>query len=129
MKKPITVRLGQDVLSKLSIIASKKGLTRQDLVEKILIDATGSISENMAEKTISCVSQEVIDLVKSNTEKLPVGTETSLKKLIGDEWKEFTDATRRVFGKQFRDMVTNGDFPYLKVGRKKSNNEQQYIVK
>lgn len=129
MKKPITVRLGKDVLNKLSIIASSEGLTRQDLVERILSEATENISENMAEKTISYVSQEILDLVKSNTEQLSVGTETSLKKLVGDEWEEFTDATRRVFGKQFRDMVMDGDFPCLEVGRKKSNNEQQYIVK
>ena len=45
-----------------------------------------------------------------------------------DQWYELTDTTRRVFGKQFRDVVNNGSFSRLKTGRKKSNNEQQYDV-
>lgn len=129
MKKPMTVRVEQDVLSKLSIIASEKGITRQDFVERLLIEATGNMSETLTDKTFSYVSQKVLDLVKSNTEQLPGGTEISLKSLVDDEWEKLTDATRRVFGKQFRDMVMNDDFPRLKVGRKKSNNEQQYIVR
>lgn len=128
MKKQMTVRLEKDILSKLSNITSEKGITRQDFVESLIIEATGNIPATDTDKTFSCVSQEILDLVKSNTEQLSDGTEISLKSLVGDEWEKLTDATRRVFGKQFRDMVMDGDFPRLKVGRKKSNNEQQYIV-
>ncbi|MEZ9367632.1 DUF1413 domain-containing protein [Shewanella sp. 10N.286.51.B2] len=129
MKKPMTVRLHEINLSKLSIIATHRGMTRQDLVEKILIDASNEMAEGLTDNTVSYVPSHVIELIKTQSAQLTAGTEVSLKKIVGEvQWTELPDATRRVFGKQFRDMVADGEFPCLKVGRKKSNNEQQYDV-
>ncbi|MGI2227973.1 DUF1413 domain-containing protein [Shewanella frigidimarina] len=125
----MTVRLDENVLNKLNTIASDSGITRQDLVEEILIKASGHIEDDLSNKTISYVSNKVLESIKIESEKLDIGTEVSLKRLVGEEqWSELTDATRRVFGKQFRDMVNDGLFSCLKTGRKKSNNEQQYDV-
>lgn len=129
MKKPMTVRLQENILTKLSIIATQRGMTRQDLVENILIDFSNDMTEGLTHQTVSYVPSHVLELIKTQSEQLTAGTEISLKKIVGDEqWLELPDATRRVFGKQFRDMVADGEFPCLKVGRKKSNNEQQYDV-
>lgn len=129
MKKPMTVRLEESVLGKLSVLASKDHMTRQELVEQILTNAVGVIPDNCTDKTVSYVSQSIIDLIQMRSGQFTAGSEVSLKQLVGEyEWASFTDATRRIFGKQFRDMVRDGDFPSLAVGRKKSNNEQQYLV-
>jgi hypothetical protein len=129
MKKPMTVRLCQETLDKLNAIASGQGLTRQDLVEKLLKEATGETVIIDTDKIISHVSQSVLDGIKKKSLELNSGTEIGLKRLVGEgAWESFTDATRRIFGKQFREMVMAGDFPALSVGHKKSNNEQQYVV-
>lgn len=129
MKKPMTVRLDENVLEKLSTLASQAHTTRQNLVEKILIDAVKIIPDSCTDKTVSYVPSYILESIKLKSSQFSVGTEVSLKQLVGEnEWALLTDATRRVFGKQFRDMVHDGDFPYLHVGRKKSNNEQQYII-
>ncbi|OBT08211.1 hypothetical protein A9267_10860 [Shewanella sp. UCD-FRSSP16_17] len=129
MKKPMTVRLHENNLNKLNIIATQRGMTRQDLVEKILIDASNEMAEGLTNNTVSYVPSHILELIKTQSEKLAAGTEISLKKIVGEEqWSNLPDATRRVFGKQFRDMVANGEFPNLKEGRKKSNNEQQYTI-
>jgi len=129
MKKAMTVRLEEEILNKLSIIASERGVTRQDLVEKIVIEISDGLAEELNDKKVSYAPSHVLESIKTKSELLPVGAEVSLKQLVGDkQWAEFTDATRRVFGKQFRDMVINKEFPHLKIGRKKSNNEQQYRV-
>ncbi|MGP9807743.1 DUF1413 domain-containing protein [Halomonas sp. AOP12-C2-37] len=129
MKKPMTVRLHQETLDKLNVIASGQGVTRQDLVEMLLEEATGETVISDTDKIISHVSQSVLDDIRKKSLKLNRGSEISLKRLVGEgTWESFTDATKRIFGKQFREMVVAGDFPTLSVGHKKSNNEQQYVV-
>lgn len=125
----MTVRLHQETLAKLNVIASEQGVTRQDLVARLLDEVTGETVISDTDKIISHVSQSILDDIKNKSLKLNRGAEISLKRLVGEDvWESFTDATRRIFGKQFREMVMAGDFPALSVGRKKSNNEQQYVV-
>lgn len=129
MKKPMTVRLHQEILDKLNIMASEKNVTRQDLVERLLSEVTDKTVVSDLDKKISYVSQLVLDDIKKNSLEIDRGVEVSLKQLVGEHnWKKFTVATRRVFGKQFREMVITGKFPALSVGHKKSNNEQLYVT-
>ena len=129
MKQAMSVRLTHHTMNKLNIWASSQGLTRQELVEKILTEATMHITKDSADKTVTYVSNHVLELIKHSAEETKTGSEVSLKNMVGEkEWEELTDSIRRVFGKQFREMVAAGDFPELRVGRKRSNNEQQYIV-
>ena len=129
MKKSITVRVSEQVASKLEYQATQKGITRQALIEQILISATSTTALPENSKFMSYVSPRILDHIEQELQTITKGSEVGLKQLVGDTlWDELDDTTRRNFGKEFKSMVESGNFRQLTVGRKKSNNEQQYNV-
>lgn len=129
MKRQITVRLEESVLEKLSYNAAQTGLNRQSYVEKILTDSTETTQVPDSTKFIPYVSPMIIEQIHTQSGNLDAGTEISLKELVGHpSWDDLDDTTRKIFGKQFKEMVNDGEFNRLSVGRKKSNNEQQYDI-
>lgn len=128
MKTQITVRVSEEALKKLAFKARKLGMNRQNFIEKILTEYCAEINLEKSTKTVSYVSKAILDLIRENILKLKLGSEISLKDLVGkEEWGKLDDPTRRNFGKEFFRGVDNREFSHLKSGRKKSNNEQQYL--
>jgi len=125
-KKTISVRVSESVADKLTFMALKKGLNRQGYIENILNDLTLSIKIPGDVKMLY-IEPSVFEQIENSFSNEKKGQEISLKKLIGDKiWNTFEDTTKRNFGKEFRVMVESGEFPELSLGKKKSNNEQQY---
>lgn len=125
---PITVRLRGDILDSLSYLASQRRISRQVLIEEILHNAVRDVvpPESMDRKEF--LPTGVLELIQPRINALNQGDEISLKRLVGKaEWAKLPDPVRRNLGKDFKVLVNSGRFEGLQVGRKKSNNEQQYI--
>lgn len=126
-RQAITIRVSDEVVSALNYQASQKGLSRQDLIEQILVAATTGIKPNDAYGANTYISESLHQEIQSKIDLLKKGDETSLKRLVGkDQWATLSYITRRNFGKEFKELVQGGQYPGLKVGRKKTDNEQQY---
>lgn len=126
-RHPITVRLSDTILDSLTYLASQRSISRQDLIEEILASATQHVASERLEKSQTFLPDSVLQLIQPRIDSLERGEEISLKRLVGKEaWCKLDDAVRRNLGKDFKELVLGGHFPGLKVGRKKSNNEQQY---
>lgn len=126
-RQAITVRVSDEVVSALNYQASQKGLSRQDLIEQILVAATTGIKPSDAYEASTYIPELLQRKIQSKIDLLKKGDETSLKRLVGkDQWATLSYITRRNFGKQFKELVQDGQYPGLKVGRKKTDNEQQY---
>lgn len=123
---PITIRLLAKEIVSLDRMARASTTTRQDLIEKIISDAISAFGP-FAEPERVALPPKVLSAIESSVERMNQ-EELSLKKLIGQElWATLDDPIRRGLGKGFKVLVETGQFPALKLGRKKSNNEQQYI--
>jgi hypothetical protein len=123
---PITIRLRAGDLVSLDRMARASTLTRQDMIEKIIGEALSAFGP-FAEPEGVALPPMVLSAIESRVERMKPGEESSLKKLIGQElWATLDDPIRRGLGKVFKVLVDSGQFPALKLGRKKSNNEQQY---
>lgn len=125
-KVPITVRLPKSEVVSLDQISRAQAVSRQVLIEGIIteaITAFGPLKD--AERT--ALPPTVIRAVESSIKRMKAGDEISLKKLVGKElWATLDDPVKRMLGKVFKVLVADNEFPGLALGRKKSNNEQQY---
>lgn len=125
-KIPITVRLPKSEVTSLDRMARVSAVSRQVLIEGIIAEAIstfGPLSD--AERT--ALPPTVIRAVESSIKRMKAGDEISLKKLVGKElWATLDDPVKRMLGKVFKVLVADNEFPGLALGRKKSNNEQQY---
>lgn len=125
-KTPITIRLPKSELASLDQMARVGAVSRQVLIESIIsqaISAFGPLSD--ADRT--ALPPTVVRAVESTIHRMNAGDEISLKKLVGkDVWATLDDPVKRMLGKVFKVLVADNEFPGLVLGRKKSNNEQQY---
>jgi len=127
MKKTISIRVNESVANQLSFLALEKGLTRQDFVEMYLNELVSSIKTANKTKQISYVNEDVYKQIDFSLSKLQPRQTTTLKKLVGpDMWNSFNKGIKLVFGKEFKVMVEKNLFEGLHIGKKKSNNEQEY---
>jgi len=127
-RHPITVRLPDWVLDGLTYLASQRSISRQDLIEEILTQATADVPITGTNQGQNLPLPLVLQRIQPKIDALGSGEEMSLKRLIGkDEWSRLDDSVRRNLGKDFKELVKDGQFPGLTVGRKKTNNEQQYL--
>jgi hypothetical protein len=122
-KIPVTVRLPRSDVAGLDRMARAQSSTRQDLIGTLVrkaVEASGLTSD-------TALPPAVLAAVEAGIAEMKSGAETSLKKLIGNElWGALDDALKRGLGKVFKELVKEGQVPELMLGRKKSNNEQQY---
>lgn len=126
-RHPITVRLPDRVLDGLTYLASQRSISRQDLIEEILTQAVPNVPTTGTKEGQKLPLPSVLQRIQPKIDALGSGEETSLKRLIGkDEWSRLDDSVRRNLGKDFKELVKDGHFPGLTIGRKKTNNEQQY---
>ena len=122
----ITLRLSDDAIARLEHIARSNLVSRQTLMEKTLTDfaSTVDMPPKLKWRPLPQPVQEAID---ASIGRLKSGVETSLRKLVGHPvWDTLEDPVKRSLGKEFKELVIAGEFPKLKKGRLKSNNEQQY---
>lgn len=126
-KVALTLRLAQDTVARLEYMARLKPVSRQVLMEQILTDAASTTVLVLPMLERRPLPQAVLDAVNASIARLKLGQETSLKKLVGKTvWGTLDDSVKRLMGKEFKDLVIAGEFPGIEIGRKKSNNEQQY---
>ncbi|MEL4204974.1 DUF1413 domain-containing protein [Plesiomonas shigelloides] len=126
MKKAITIRLEEYAIQKLEFSALKKEITRQELIESIILDAVKSLD---FPDELQLIPESIIESIRQKLKSLAIDSEISFKGLLSpSEWQQLSDVQKRNYGKQIKKLVENGDIPELEVGRKKSNNEQQYRV-
>ncbi|KAB7672711.1 DUF1413 domain-containing protein [Plesiomonas shigelloides] len=126
MKKAITIRLEEYAIQKLEFSALKKEITRQELIESIILDAVKSLD---FPDELQLIPESILETIKQKLKSLAIDSEISFKGLLSpSEWQQLSDVQKRNYGKQIKKLVENGDIPELEVGRKKSNNEQQYRV-
>ncbi len=139
MEKKISVTLPLETIHRIDNSAKSKGLNRQSLLKDILVSAASKLPQTeMAnfELTTQYINDQLkyakgLDFwedIQKKIKQLTPGEETSLKKLVGKEiWLKIDDDTfKRMLGKVFKsniDIRVSG----LKIGRVKSNNEQQYV--
>jgi hypothetical protein len=125
-KIPITVRLPKSEVAALDRMATAGAVSRQVLIEGIIaqsISTFGPLSEG--ERT--ALPPTVIRAVETSIRLMKIGDEMSLKKLVGKElWATLDGPVKRMLGKVFKVLVADNEFPGLTLGRKTSNNEQQY---
>jgi predicted DNA-binding protein len=127
VKLAITARVPECVAQKLDFLASERGMTRQDLIEEFLTEAVAETEVPNSFRANLYMPQEILDSIREAISNIPSGKEIGLKKLVGPKiWSRLDNLTRRNFGKEFKERVQNGEFSDLSVGRKRSNNEQQY---
>ena len=125
-KIALTLRLPQDTINRLEHMARLKPVSRQVLMEQILTDAASTIGV-LPKLERRPLPQSVLEAIDASIEEMTLGGETSLKKLVGKNvWETLDDPVKRFMGKEFKELVMAGECPGLTVGRKKSNNEQQY---
>ena len=126
MKKAISARLDEKLVHELDLIAELEEVTRQDLISSILIDF---ISKNkiIESSESEILSQNIINIVNSSVLNYKSGDEIILKELLGnEEWSKCPN--KKELGKKFKLAVINGDVNNLKLGSKKGNNQQKYII-
>jgi hypothetical protein len=125
-KIPITVRLPKSEVATLDRMATAGAVSRQVLIEGIIAQAISTFGP-LSEGERTALPQSVIHAVESSIKRMQAGDESSLKKLVGKElWTTLDDSVKRMLGKVFKVLVAEDEFPGLALGRKKSNNEQQY---
>lgn len=125
-KIPVTVRLPKAEVISLDRMARAEAVSRQVLIEGIIARAVATFGPlTDAERT--ALPPTVIRAVESAIQQMKAGEEVSLKKLVGKAlWATLDDPVKRMLGKVFKVLVADNEFPGLTLGRKKSNNEQQY---
>jgi Domain of unknown function (DUF1413) len=125
-KIPITVRLPKSEVTSLDHMARVGAVSRQVLIEGIIAEAISTFGPlTDAERT--ALPPTVVRAVESAIKRMKAGDEISLKKLVGKEvWATLDDPVKRMLGKVFKVLVADNEFQGLTLGRKKSNNEQQY---
>jgi hypothetical protein len=122
-KIPVTVRLPRSDIAGLDRMATAQSTTRQDLIGTLVREAVAK--SGLTSDT--ALPPAVLAAVEAGIAEMKSGEETSLKKLIGNElWSTLDDALKRGLGKVFKELVEKRLLPELMLGRKKSNNEQQY---
>jgi len=127
-RKVVSVRLTEDTISKLSLLAAESRLTRQQFIEKVLDNTVYSV-ELPSNHNEGYMTEEIIKKINKYLNSLKRNDKTTLKKIIGSEyWNSLLRTTKQALGKEFKVMVNSGEFPKLTIGNKKSNNEQQYTV-
>ena len=126
MRRAITIRLEEYAIQKLEFSALKKEITRQELIESIILDAVKSLD---VPDELQLIPESILESIRQKLKSLAIDSEISFKGLLSpSEWQQLSDVQKRNYGKQIKKLVENGDIPELEIGRKKSNNEQQYRV-
>ncbi|WP_425668603.1 DUF1413 domain-containing protein [Vibrio owensii] len=128
MRKKISITLEHDVIARLDAEASKAGQTRQELVEGIINEQANDFALTEVCNTIPLTKEEletrIEDYFRSSGK-----AEVSFKQLLTHaEWSQFTSVQKRGFGKEFKQMVETNELRAIRIGRKKSDNEQQYSL-
>lgn len=125
-RKKISISLNEHTIQLIDSEAMRSGITRQDLVEDMILASTKLFSEPSDHDALS-IQAQTLEMIKSKIDKLSCGSEVSFKKLFeSEEWKALSDVQKRNYGKQFKKLVETGQVYGMILGRKKSNNEQQY---
>lgn len=128
MARKISFSLEEDLLNQIDAISTQRNQTRQEVLVDILSEYTANHREAIADLPIT-ISNELKDHLESEIARYPLNKEVNLKQLVGDKrWCDMETIPKRKLGKIFKSMVEKREFEHLTVGRKKSNNEQQYTV-
>ena len=128
MRKKISITLEHDVIARLDAEASNTGKTRQELVEEIINEKANDFTMTEVYNTIPLAKKDLETRIEKYFRSFGK-TEVTFKKLLTDEeWDEFTDVQKRSFGKEFKKMVEANEFKAIRVGKKKSDNEQKYSL-
>ena len=125
-RKKISISLSEHTIQVIDSEAMRNNITRQDLVEDMILASTKLFSEPDSHNVLS-IQAQTLEMIKSKIDKLHCDSEVSFKKLFErEEWNELSDVQKRNYGKQFKKLVETGQVYGMTLGRKKSNNEQQY---
>lgn len=125
-KISITLRLPSDTVARLDYLARIKPVSRQDFIAQILTEVAATVGP-MPKLEQKPLPPLLLETIEATISQMKLDQEISLKKLIGTvTWATLNDPVKRALGKEFKELVVAGEFPGLKISRKKSNNEQQY---
>ncbi|MBB1077764.1 DUF1413 domain-containing protein [Rhodoferax sp. 4810] len=130
MKKiAITVRLSEETIARLRFTAAKQGVSLQDLIEITLNAFAAHVHLPAGKTVVTYLSDTLQTMIHSALIQIPPGRSIGLKQLLdANVWQDLSDSARRNLGKEFKQLVLNGEFPELILGDKKpGNGEQQYV--
>ena len=128
MRKKVSVTLEHDVIDRIDAEAFNAGKTRQELLEGIINEKANSFTVCEVFNTIP-LTKEKLDSRIEGYFRSSGKAEVSFKQLLTHaEWSQFTNVQKRGFGKEFKQMVETNELKAIRVGRKKSDNEQQYSL-
>jgi hypothetical protein len=128
-ERQMSLSLPEQLLTHYAYEAQMRCIPRETLIREVLMTAAVGFSPlppNAGNQPH--MLPEIKAALHTAIRALPIGAETSLKKLLDQPvWQSLHNTFRRDLGKIFKEFVQAGEFPGLSVGRKKSNNEQQYL--
>lgn len=125
LRKKISISLDEEIIQIIDSEAIRNGSTRQSVLEVIICLKVNELPE-ADHYDAQIFPKDILEIAQKEAAQIPAGRHVTLKKLLHQEWSQFSDYKKRSYGKLFKKEVEKGNIYRMSIGPKKSNNEQQY---